>query len=41
MYMGMGVGHISSPFPDVVLGIDVGIDIMGGISVPLYMKETE
>jgi RHS repeat-associated protein len=34
MYMGMGIGEMSW-VPGIVLGIDIGIDVMGGIALPI------
>ena len=37
MYMGMGIGEIRL-MPGAVYGIDIGLDAMGGLSIPIYMS---
>jgi hypothetical protein len=36
VYMGMGIGELNWKL-DLLFGIDIGIDMLGGVSVPLYV----
>jgi len=36
MYMGMGIGEIGL-IPGAAFGIDIGLDALGGVSIPLYL----
>jgi RHS repeat-associated protein len=36
MYMGMGIGEIGL-IPGAAFGIDIGLDALGGVSIPIYL----
>jgi RHS repeat-associated protein len=40
MYMGMGIGELGW-IPGLAIGIDIGLDIMGGVSIPLMLGDED